>query len=182
MLCDSIGSDVQSITTVMVSTKSSRPAATSKLPQAIVNQAAQEARPDAARISTDKLRHYGAAKRDVMPGVEHRSHQGLNNRAENSHLPPRERERMMQGFRSANGLQRFFSVFSAVRNLFVAGIKNAKPSPPTFIIPAPWRSGTAVTAGLPCVFTQTLHKPFRRHPALAFWKLPYSEAATAYRR
>ena len=72
------------------------------------------------RIVTDKLRSYGAAKRDVMPGVEHRSHKGLNNRAENSHVPLRKRERMMQGFRSVGGLQRFISVFSAVRNLFVS--------------------------------------------------------------
>lgn len=71
------------------------------------------------RIITDKLRSYGAAKRDLMPAVEHRSHKGLNNRAENSHVPLRKRERMMQGFRSAGGLQRFISVFSAVRNLFV---------------------------------------------------------------
>ena len=72
------------------------------------------------RIITDKLRSYGAAKRDVMPGVEHRSHKGLNNRAGNSHLPLRKRERMMQGVRSVGGLQRFVSIFSAVRNLFVA--------------------------------------------------------------
>lgn len=71
------------------------------------------------RIVTDKLRSYGAAKRQVMPSVEHRSHKGLNNRAENSHVPLRKRERMMQGFRSIGGLQRFISVFSAVKNLFV---------------------------------------------------------------
>jgi putative transposase len=71
------------------------------------------------RIITDKLPSYGAARRQVMPRVEHRSHKGLNNRAENSHLPLRKRERMMQGFRSVGGLQRFTSVFSAVRNLFV---------------------------------------------------------------
>lgn len=71
------------------------------------------------RIITDKLPSYAAAKRQVMPSVEHRSHKGLNNRAENSHLPLRKRERTMQGFRSAGGLQRFTSVFSAVRNLFV---------------------------------------------------------------
>ena len=35
-------------------------------------------------IVTDKLRSYGAAHREVMPSVEHRSHKGLNNRAENS--------------------------------------------------------------------------------------------------
>ena len=71
------------------------------------------------RIITDKLSSYGAARRQVMPGVEHRSHKGLNNRAENSHLPLRKRESIMQGFRSAGGLQQFTSVLSAVRNLFV---------------------------------------------------------------
>lgn len=71
------------------------------------------------RIITDKLRSYGAAKRQVMPEVEHRSHKGLNNRAENSHVPLRKRERMMQGFRSSGSLQRFISIFSAFRNLFV---------------------------------------------------------------
>jgi putative transposase len=39
------------------------------------------------RIVTDKLRSYGAAKRDVMPAIEHRPHKGLNTRAENSQLP-----------------------------------------------------------------------------------------------
>ncbi|WP_047462495.1 IS6 family transposase [Rhizobium rhizogenes] len=71
------------------------------------------------RMITDKLRSYAAARRQVMPHVQHRSHKGLNNRAENSHVPLRKRERMMQGFRSPGGLQRFVSVFSAVRNLFV---------------------------------------------------------------
>jgi putative transposase len=37
------------------------------------------------RIVTDKLRSYGAAQRQIMPTVEHRSHEGLNNRTENSH-------------------------------------------------------------------------------------------------
>ena len=71
------------------------------------------------RMITDKLGSYAAAQRQVMPDVEHRSHKGLNNRAENSHLPFRQRERVMQGFRSPRYLQRFVSVFSAVRNLFV---------------------------------------------------------------
>jgi putative transposase len=68
---------------------------------------------------TDKLGSYAAAQRQVMPEVEHRSHKELNNRAENSHLPFRRRERAMQGFRSPRYLQRFVSVFSAIRNLFV---------------------------------------------------------------
>jgi putative transposase len=71
------------------------------------------------RIITDKLGSYAAAQRQIMPEVEHRSHKGLNNRAENSHLPLRRREGTMQGFRSPGSLQQFTSVFSAVRNLFV---------------------------------------------------------------
>ena len=71
------------------------------------------------RIVTDKLGSYAAAKRTVMPKVEHRQHKALNNRAENSHVPVRKRERIMQGFRSWPGLQRFVSTFSAVRNHFV---------------------------------------------------------------
>ena len=70
------------------------------------------------RIITDKLRSYGAAKSEVAPGLEHRSHKGLNNRAENSHLPFRNRERVMQGFRSPGGLQRFVSMQSATRNRY----------------------------------------------------------------
>jgi transposase-like protein len=65
-------------------------------------------------VVTDKLRSYGAAHREVMPSVEHRSHKGLNNRAENSHQPTRQRERGMKGFRSVGGAQRFLSAFSGI--------------------------------------------------------------------
>jgi putative transposase len=51
-------------------------------------------------MTTDKLAGYGAAKREIMPGVEHRQHKGLNNRAENSHQPTRRRERQMKRFKS----------------------------------------------------------------------------------
>ena len=71
------------------------------------------------RIVTDKLGSYGAARLQVMPAVEPRSHKGLNNRAENPHLPLRKRKRVMQRFRSSGALQRFASIFSAVRNPFV---------------------------------------------------------------
>ena len=71
------------------------------------------------RIVTDKLGSYGAAKQEVAPDLEHWSHKGLNNRAENSHLPFRARERAMRGYRSPGGLQRFVSLHSAVRNRFV---------------------------------------------------------------
>jgi putative transposase len=76
------------------------------------------------RIVTDKLRSYGAARRQVMPHVDHRSHKGLNNRAENSHLPLRKRERTRQGFRSIGSLQHFVSIFSTVRNHFVPASSN----------------------------------------------------------
>ncbi|WP_280703092.1 IS6 family transposase [Kitasatospora sp. GP82] len=65
-------------------------------------------------VVTDKLASYGAAHRQVMPSVEHRSHKGLNNRAENSHLPTRERERAMKGFRSVGAAQRFLAAFSGI--------------------------------------------------------------------
>ena len=67
---------------------------------------------------TDKLASYAAAKRVVMPGVEHRQHKGLNNRAENSHQPTRRRERIMKRFKSAGQAQRFLSVHDQVGNLF----------------------------------------------------------------
>lgn len=38
-------------------------------------------------VVTDKLRSHGAAHREVMSSVEHRSHKGLDNRAENSPSP-----------------------------------------------------------------------------------------------
>ena len=65
-------------------------------------------------VVTDKLRSYGAAHREVMPSVEHRSHKGLNNRAENSHQPARQRERAMKGFRGVGAAQRFLSAFSGI--------------------------------------------------------------------
>jgi putative transposase len=66
---------------------------------------------------TDKLRSYDAAKREIMPSVEHRSHKGLNNRAENSHQPIRRRERMMKRFKSSRHLQGFVSIQDPIANL-----------------------------------------------------------------
>jgi transposase-like protein len=63
---------------------------------------------------TDKLGSYAAAKRQIMPGVEHRRHKGLNNRAENSHQPIRRRERIMKRFKSARQLQRFVSIHDPI--------------------------------------------------------------------
>ena len=65
-------------------------------------------------IVTDQLRSYGAAHREVMASVEHRQSKYLNNRAENSHQPTRQRERAMKGFRSVSAAQRFLSAFSGI--------------------------------------------------------------------
>src|ERR687886_138095 len=67
---------------------------------------------------TDKLPSYGAAKRELVPGVEHRRHKGLNNRAENSHQPTRRRERQMKRFKSPGQAQRFLSAHDQINNLF----------------------------------------------------------------
>src|SRR5918992_6065162 len=67
---------------------------------------------------TDKLASYGAAKRDLMPGVEHRRRKGLNNRAENSHQPTRRQERQMKRFKSPGQAQRFLSAHDPINNLF----------------------------------------------------------------
>jgi putative transposase len=69
-------------------------------------------------IITDKLRSYGAAKRVVMPGVAHRQHRYLNNRAENSHQPTRERERRMRRFKSGWHAQRFVEVHGIITSHF----------------------------------------------------------------
>ena len=65
-------------------------------------------------LVTDKLASYGAAHRVVMPSVQHRQSKYLNNRAENSHQPTRQRERAMKRFKSARHAQRFLSAFSGI--------------------------------------------------------------------
>ena len=72
-------------------------------------------------VVTDKLRSYAAAKAEMMPGVAHHCGRRMNNRAENSHQPTRQRERRMQRFKSMRHAQRFCSVFSAVCNQFRPG-------------------------------------------------------------
>ena len=69
-------------------------------------------------IITDKLRSYGAAKREILPGVEHRQSRYLNNRIEVSHQPTRRRERQMQRFKSACHAQRFLSAYSQIYSHF----------------------------------------------------------------
>lgn len=71
-----------------------------------------------AAIVTDGLKSYPAAMKDL--GVEDRREMGrwLNNRAENSHLPLRRRERVMLRFRQMKSLQKFASVHANVHNHF----------------------------------------------------------------
>ena len=66
---------------------------------------------------TDKLRSGGAAAGTIMPGVEHRQHKGLDNRAENSHQPTRRRERIMKRFKSPGRARRFLATHDQVANL-----------------------------------------------------------------
>jgi len=69
-------------------------------------------------VITDKLASYPPALKRVLSTAEHRRHKGLNNRAENSHLPTRKRERVLQRFKSAEHAQRFLGPFSALSNHF----------------------------------------------------------------
>src|SRR6266404_6084960 len=69
-------------------------------------------------IVTDKLKSYAAAKRKILPGVEHRQSRYLNNRAEVSHQPTRRRERQMKRFKSARHARRFLSTHSRIHNHF----------------------------------------------------------------
>jgi len=96
----------------------------------------------------DKLGSYAAARRQIMPAVEHRPHKRLNNRAENSHLTLGRRERAMQGFRSPGCPQRFVNVFSAVRNLFVP--PPLPPLCPCYPPSPPQRHGGVKVCSRPC--------------------------------
>lgn len=71
-----------------------------------------------AEVVTDGLKSYPSAMREM--GIEDRCEVGrwLNNRAENSHLPLRRRERVMQRFRRMKSLQKFASVHANVHNHF----------------------------------------------------------------
>ena len=80
-------------------------------------------------IVTDKLKSSEAAKREILPGVEHRQHRYLNNRAENSHQPTHQRERRMQRFKFPGQDQRFLSTSGPIAQHFC-------PRRPRFSAPA----------------------------------------------
>ena len=72
----------------------------------------------AENIVTDRLRSYGAAMRDLGNADRQQTGRHLNNRAENSHLPFRQRERAMTRFRRMRSLQKFAAVHSSIHNHF----------------------------------------------------------------
>jgi len=69
-------------------------------------------------VITHTLASDGAAMREVLPGVEHRGHQRLNNRAENAHQLTRERDRRMRRFTSPGHAQRFLAAYGPIINHF----------------------------------------------------------------
>ena len=69
-------------------------------------------------VVTDRLRSYGAAMKDIGNVDRQEVGRHLNNRAENSHLPFRRRERAMSRFRRMGNLQKFASTHASFHNHF----------------------------------------------------------------
>ncbi|WP_335948772.1 IS6 family transposase [Salipiger bermudensis] len=69
-------------------------------------------------IVTDRLRSYGAALREIGAGPRQETARWANNRAENSHMPFRRRERAMLRFRRMRSLQTLAAVHASVSNHF----------------------------------------------------------------
>ncbi|MEW7009074.1 IS6 family transposase [Lentilitoribacter sp. EG35] len=69
-------------------------------------------------LITDELGSHGAAKRQLIPGVEHRQHKGLNNKAEVSHRQTRRREKIFGRFKSPRQAQMFLAAHDQIACLF----------------------------------------------------------------
>ena len=65
-------------------------------------------------LITNQLKSYGAAKRELLPSVEHRQHRYMNHRAEPSHQPMHERERHMRRFKSPGHVQHFLAAYGPI--------------------------------------------------------------------
>ena len=69
-------------------------------------------------VVTDRLRSYGAALTEIDATARQETAHWLNNRAENTYLPFRRRERALQRFRRMRSSQMFVSVHASVTNHF----------------------------------------------------------------
>lgn len=69
-------------------------------------------------VVTDKLKSDDVALRDDCSTADHRSHKGLNNRAEASHRHTRRREKIMARFKSPGHAQRFLSAHDQIATIF----------------------------------------------------------------
>ena len=81
-------------------------------------------------IITDKLRSYKQPIKRMCPKTRHRSHKGLNNRAENAHQPTRRKEKCLIKFKSPRGVQQLLSLMGRVRNLFAVFVNRYKHKAP----------------------------------------------------
>jgi putative transposase len=114
---------------------------------------------------TDKLASYGAAKRDVMPAVEHRQHKGLNNRAESSHQPTRRRERQMKQFKSAGQAQRSCQpTIRSTTSSISAAITRTEPYVQLSCIRLPPRMFDGWPRGLPYALRRLCSLPLSTEP------------------
>jgi hypothetical protein len=115
------------------------------------NRSTSSSNVGAFSYSDNALKSYGAVRKDMGLGIEHRQHKGLNNRAENPHLPTRRRERMMKRFKSPRHVPRLLSIHDQVADLFHFPRNDfpATISQPSIIeSPAPrhFRPGPAIAA------------------------------------
>ena len=93
----------------------------------------QHGRPET--IVTDRLRTHCAAMKDLGSGDDWEMGRRVNNRAENSHLPFRRRERAMLRFRRMRTLQKFASVHASFTTTSQRSATSRTATPTS--IPAP---------------------------------------------
>ena len=126
-------------------------------------------------IVTDKLKSYAAAKREILPSVEHRQSRYLNNRAEVSHQPTRRRERQMKRFKSARHAQRFLSSHSRIHNHFQLRVIGSMPTSIVRLATPPFEHGVTSPKLCPRHNFQSSHLGYQ---CLPYW-LPDNAPALA---
>ena len=106
-------------------------------------------------IVTDRLRSYGAALKQIGAADRQETGRWANNRAENSHLPFRRRERAMLRFRRMRSLQKFAqftlpTIITLIRNaasqLDPISSSTAPPLSPSGVIFARHKDSVTVQA------------------------------------